>query len=71
MESIKQGPIPKTESSAVNPYNGMFGQQGWIARSVGECIHLLLKCVCIVSPIIQQLFLILVAFLIRPPLKKS
>lgn len=26
----------KTESSAVNPYNGMFGQQGWICPKCGR-----------------------------------
>lgn len=26
----------KTESSAVNPYNGMFGQQGWIFPKCGR-----------------------------------
>lgn len=36
MESINQGPIPKTESSAVNSYNGMFGQQGWICPKCGR-----------------------------------
>lgn len=36
MGSINQGYIPKTESSAVNPYNGMFGQQGWICPKCGR-----------------------------------
>lgn len=36
MESINQGYIPKKESSAVNPYNGMFGQQGWICPKCGR-----------------------------------
>lgn len=47
MESINQGSIPKTESSVVNPYNGMFGQQGWICPKCGRvyspftqmCLH--------------------------------
>lgn len=26
----------KTESSAVNPYNGLFGQQGWICPKCGR-----------------------------------
>lgn len=26
----------KIESSAVNPYNGMFGQQGWICPKCGR-----------------------------------
>lgn len=26
----------KTESSAINPYNGMFGQQGWICPKCGR-----------------------------------
>lgn len=26
----------KTESSSVNPYNGMFGQQGWICPKCGR-----------------------------------
>ena len=36
MGSINQGYIPKKESSAVNPYNGMFGQQGWICPKCGR-----------------------------------
>ena len=36
MESINQGSVPKTESSAVNTYNGMFGQQGWICPKCGR-----------------------------------
>lgn len=36
MESINQGSVPKIESSAVNPYNGMFGQQGWICPKCGR-----------------------------------
>nr|DAV80121.1 MAG TPA: hypothetical protein [Caudoviricetes sp.] len=47
------------------------GSRDGFARSVGECIHLLLKCVCIVSPIIQQLFLILVTELIILSVKKN
>lgn len=26
----------KQESSAINPYNGMFGQQGWICPKCGR-----------------------------------
>lgn len=26
----------KTESSAINPYNGMFGQEGWICPKCGR-----------------------------------
>lgn len=26
----------ETESSAINPYNGMFGQQGWICPKCGR-----------------------------------
>ncbi len=44
MESINQGSIPKTESSAVNTYNGMFGQQGWICP----------KCRRVYSPFTQM-----------------
>jgi uncharacterized OB-fold protein len=36
MESINQGSVPKAESSAVNTYNGMFGQQGWICPKCGR-----------------------------------
>jgi hypothetical protein len=36
MESINQSCIPKKESSALNPYNGMFGQQGWICPKCGR-----------------------------------
>lgn len=55
----------KQESSAINPYNGMFGQQGWICPSVEGYIHLLPKCVCIANPIIQ------IQFLIQPSVKKN
>lgn len=39
MESINQGCIPQKESSAVNPYNGMFGQQGCIYPKFDEILE--------------------------------
>ena len=61
----------KQESSVINPYNGMFGQQGWICPKCGRVYSPLPKCVCIVNPIIQILFLIFATFLIRPLMKKD
>ena len=42
----------KQESSAINPYNGIFGQQGWICLKCGRVYSPYTQCVCFANLII-------------------
>lgn len=61
----------KQESSVINPYNGMFGQQGWICPKCGRVYSPFTQMCLFANPIIQILFLIFATFLIRPLMKKD